>query len=928
MVNNPPALSSEIYSDRLIDRLSYAHDASLYRVVPEAVVRPTDANDVIELLKYGNETKTPITFRTAGTSLSGQSVGPGIIAETVRDWKKWEILDNGGAIRLQPGVIGGHANTYLSSYNRKIGPDHASINSCMIGGIVANNSSGMACGVKNNSYHTMRTICFITSDGKSYDTSVSADYERFLNEQGSLVDGINSCRKEIIDNDQISNKIRSKYRIKNTIGYAVNALIDYEHPLDIFAHLLIGSEGTLAFISEVVLNTIEDLPIKSTGLILFDDILTACSTIPFLSEQGASSLELMDYASLATVKYLDSKPYNTKILQPNHAGLLCEFESDDEELLNNTVRESSSELEKMGGNLINPFNADAHIRENLWKVRKGLYPTVGSLRKTGTSVIAEDICVHQNELPQAVHELHKIFKSWNYKDAVIFGHAKDGNLHFASSIDLNDKNGIKQFDGMMKDLVSITIGKFNGSLKAEHGTGRNMAPFVETEWGGDIYKIMWTIKTLADSNHILNPGVLLNKNKKAHLEDLKPLPLVDEKVDLCVECGFCESVCPSRNLTMTPRQRIIISREMRFPGRTPAELEELRKDFNYSGNETCATDGLCELECPVNIDTGSFIKSLRSHQHSLFSEFIANFSAKNFAFVQSLIRGGLRLGNILGSRVMKIITHLLRKLGMKSLPIWNPLLSVPSPKISTHLSGTGETYLYFPSCLHRTMGFSSANDSVINMLMKLAPHLGVKFIIPDLINSFCCGMPFASKGFDKAHHLIKKTTMDELYLLSDQGQIPILLDMSPCSYHISSMHFEKIDKLHFVDIIQFFHDKIDVLAEYKSQLKEVLIHHTCSGQKLQQQNMFEEVINTLADNVITPQINGCCGSAGDRGLLFPELTKSASENCFNNYPEFTQSAVGVSSSKMCELSMSQATHVPFYSIIEFVYQSLCSNNDN
>ena len=323
MVNNPPALSSEIYSDRLIDRLSYAHDASLYRVVPEAVVRPTDANDVIELLKYGNETKTPITFRTAGTSLSGQSVGPGIIAETVRDWKKWEILDKGGAIRLQPGVIGGHANTYLSSYNRKIGPDPASINSCMIGGIIANNSSGMACGVKNNSYHTMRTICFITSDGKSYDTSVSADYERFLNEQGSLVDGINSCRKEIIDNDQISNKIRSKYRIKNTIGYAVNALIDYEHPLDIFAHLLIGSEGTLAFISEVVLNTIEDLPIKSTGLILFDDILTACSTIPFLSEQGASSLELMDYASLATVKYLDSKPYNTKILQPNHAGLLC-----------------------------------------------------------------------------------------------------------------------------------------------------------------------------------------------------------------------------------------------------------------------------------------------------------------------------------------------------------------------------------------------------------------------------------------------------------------------------------------------------------------------------------------------------------------------------------------------------------------------------
>jgi D-lactate dehydrogenase len=330
----------------------------------------------------------------------------------------------------------------------------------------------------------------------------------------------------------------------------------------------------------------------------------------------------------------------------------------------------------------------------------------------------------------------------------------------------------------------------------------------------------------------------------------------------------------------------------------------------------------------VNIDTGSFIKSIRSHQHSLFSEFIANFSAKNFAFVQSLIRGGLTLGNILGSRTMKIVTHRLRKLGMKSLPLWNPLLPAPSPKFSSHSSGVGEKYIYFPSCLHRTMGVSASNDSVINLLMELAPQIGVQFIIPKNINSLCCGMPFASKGFDKAHHLITDITIDELYLLSEQGQIPILLDMSPCSYHISSMKFKKIDKIHFIDIIQFFHDKIDVLAEYKNQSNEILIHHTCSGQKLQQENMFEEVINSLADNVIKPQINGCCGSAGDRGLFFPELTKSAAENCVNNYPEFSQSAVGVSSSKMCELSMSQVAHVPFYSIVEFVHQSLCSNNDN
>lgn len=927
-MNFSPPLSPEVFSTRLIDRLAYAHDASLYRVVPEALARPSSEDDIISLLNYGNDTKTPITFRTAGTSLSGQAVGPGIVAETVRDWKKWEIIDKGEAIRLQPGIIGGHVNTFLSSYNRKIGPDPASINSCMIGGIIANNSSGMVCGVSNNAYHTMRSIRFITTDGQIYDTSIFNDYERFNFEQKELAEGLLQCKKEIIERQDLFDKIRSKYKIKNTIGYSVNALLDYEQPLDIFAHLLIGSEGTLAFISEVVLNTIPDPPLKSTGLILFDDIVTACSTISYLSEKGAGALEVMDYASLATVKYLKSKPFDPNILQPIHAGILCEFQFYDEELLQKSVQDATYDLESMGGKLVNPFSVDIHINENLWKLRKGLYPTVGALRKSGTSVIAEDICVNPADLPMAVNELHKVFRSWKFDDAVVFGHAKDGNLHFASSIDLNAKNGIKQFEGMMKDLVSITIGTFNGSLKAEHGTGRNMAPFVETEWGNDIFRIMWTIKSLADPNHILNPGVLLNHNKKAHIEDLKPLPLIDDSVDLCVECGFCESVCPSRNLTMTPRQRIAISREMKMLERTPGEIAELERDFHYSGNETCATDGLCELECPVNIDTGSFIKSLRSQQHSLLGEFNANFSAKHFAFIQKIIRGALLVGNILGPGFMQKLTKGLRNVGLKSLPKWNSNLPKPSPKIAAHTAGAGEKYIYFPSCLHRAMGNSGENDSVINQLMELAPLMDVKFIIPDVINSLCCGMPFASKGFENAHRIINEKTINELYSLSEQGQIKVLLDMSPCSFHIRGVENDKSKKLQFVDIIQFFNNKKELLTSFKQPQAEVLIHHTCSCQKMQREKEFAEVVHALAETVITPNVNGCCGSAGDKGLLFPELTASAALDCVHNYPTISENAIGVSSSKMCEISMSKAAGVPFQSIIEFVHNSICRNNDN
>ncbi len=912
---------------RLIDRLAYAHDASLYRVVPKAVVRPSDEQDVIALLNYSNDTQTPLTFRTAGTSLSGQSVGEGIIAETVRDWKQRKILDDGKAIQLAPGVIGGHANLLLSSFNRKIGPDPASINSCMIGGILANNASGMVCGVKNNAYHTMRSIRFITSDGKLYDTSVESDYERFIIEQEKLANGIIECRKQILASVELTNKIRNKYRIKNTMGYSINAFIDYEHPLDIFTHLLIGSEGTLAFISSVILNTIKDPPSKGTGLILFDDIVKACASIPFLSEQGASALEVMDYASLTTAKHLKSPPFDINTLHPNQAGLLCEFEDDVEEHLLEIIKNSSKEIMKMGGNLVHPFSSDPYLRDSLWNIRKGLYPAVGALRKSGTSVITEDICVNHTDLPFAVQELHQIFRSWNYDDAVVFGHAKDGNLHFVSSIDLNDKDGIKGFEGMMKDLVSMTIGKFNGSLKAEHGTGRNMVPFVETEWGGELYEIMWKIKSLADPNHILNPGVLLDRNKNTHLENLKQMPLVSKSVDLCVECGFCESVCPSRNLTLTPRQRIVVNREMMLSEFTQLELDELQYDFAYDGNQTCATDGLCALKCPVNIDTGAFIKEQRSTQHSLFSEISANIIIRNFSMVQRLIKLGLKSGNLIGTSVMEKITSGLRRLGLKKIPQWNSYLT-SAAKINLYSSGEGEEIIYFPSCVHRSFG-TNKKESVINIMMDIAPQLGVKLIIPESIHSLCCGMPFSSKGYLKAHSTMINKTANELYTLSNSGQIPILIDMSPCSNQLKNEKgVEKLDALKFVDIIELLYDKRHGFDQYEKLNCEVLIHHTCSTQKMHHEDKFISVIEKIADKIIIQETNGCCATAGDKGLLIPELTESAGRNCAQSYNKIPQGSIGVSTSRMCEITMSQATGVPFHSIIELVQEFLKKNHVN
>lgn len=934
-MNNSISFPSEIFSDRLIDRLAYAHDASMYRVVPQGVIRPRNESEIIGLFKYGNNTQTPITFRTAGTSLSGQAVGNGMIAEIVRDWKKWKILDNGASMLLQPGVIGGHANTYLMPFHRKIGPDPASINSCMIGGIIANNSSGMACGVKNNAYHTLKSIRFILPDGQIYDTKVKADYHRFSEEQPLLAEQMSNSRKYILDHEDILNKIRRKYLIKNTMGYSMNAFADYVHPLDIFAHLLVGSEGTLAFISEVELWTIPELPFKSTALILFDNIYTASSTISYLTEKGATAVEIMDYASLKTVKYLKEKPYDVSKLMVDQAGILCEYECEEFHELTSIVKNVNQQIQNMGGVINGDFSTDAHYRDNLWKIRKGLYPTVGSLRKKGTSVITEDICVQPADLPEMMSELHKLFHSWRFDDAVVFGHAKDGNLHFVTSIDLNDKGGMKRMEGMMTDLVSLTLSQFDGSLKAEHGTGRNMAPFVKAEWGDEIYEIMWAVKRAVDPKMILNPGVLLNRDPKTHVKDLKPLPLVNETVDLCVECGFCDHVCPSKSYTMTPRQRIAVLREMQILSLSKKQFRQLKADFSFSGEQTCVTDGLCAIQCPVKINTGSLIKDIRHQEHSWLAHHIANLFAGKFSIVQNTSRQFLKLKKILDNESNNKLINLLKlkfilhKNMVKSLTkskgqqgkILFSNISLPSrivsPAIKKYQKGTGKKIVYFPSCLNRTI--SSANGlSNVNMLMELAPEVNIELIIPETISSLCCGMPFSSKGYTKAHETMMNKTIDALDQNTHHGEFPVLMDMSPCTMHITEQEMIKNKQLQFIDIVDLFHSRKDLMKRVHPA-PAILMHPTCSMQKMEQEKKMIEILRALTEKVILPIDQSCCGAGGDRSLFYPELGKSATKNLLDLYPKYPDNAIGVSTSAMCEIALSESSKVKFISLIELIY---------
>src|SRR5215470_697188 len=643
-------VSSDRVLTRPMDRVAFASDASFYRLLPEAVVLAGSVDEVQRLFALSQERGIPLTFRAAGTSLSGQSLSDGLLVEVARHWRSARVEDGGLRVRALPGMIGDHLNQLLRPFGRKLGPDPASIRSCTLGGILANNSSGMCCGVEQNGYHTLRSLTFVLPSGTVIDTGANdADAQLRAREPG-LHAGLLDLRDEVRSRPAMVERIRAKYRMKNTTGYGLNAFVDFDRPTDIFAHLLVGSEGTLAFIAEAVMETVPVLPHKSTGLLFFGDIHAACAAIAPLRDAGAAALELLDAASLRAASGKPGMPTDLRGLGAAPAALLCELQTGKEVELPSLEAAAAGVIRSLALVVPGEFTRDPEVQERFWRVREGLFPTVGGVRRSGTTVIIEDVCFPIPHLADAAVDLQGLFRTHGYQDAIIFGHAKDGNLHFVVTQSFNDRAAVDQYARFIDDLVPLVVRKYEGALKAEHGTGRNMAPFVETEWGPEGLAIMRRLKALVDPQNLLNPGVIVPAGPRSHLEALKSLPSIEREADMCIECGYCEPVCPSRELTLTPRQRIVVRRELeRRPGGTVAE--EIRADYRYAGLETCAGDGMCQTRCPVSIDTGALVKRFRADGHSSVARDVGRSAAADARTSERLAHAGLAAGHVLASVV-------------------------------------------------------------------------------------------------------------------------------------------------------------------------------------------------------------------------------------------------------------------------------------
>ena len=918
-----------------IQRVAFASDASFYRLIPQAVVRPVALAEVQALFRLARNRRIPLTVRAGGTSLSGQAVSDGILVDIARHWRRVEVLDGGARVRVQPGVIGATVNAVLRPHGVKIGPDPASIASCMMGGILANNSSGMCCGVAQNSYHTLESLTFVLPNGLAIDTAAPDAQARFAAGAPELAAGLVRLKQRIEADPALVARIRGKYRAKNTTGYALNAFLDHQRAVDIFRHLLIGSEGTLAFIAEAVLRTVPDLPAKRTGMLYFATIQAAADAIAPLAAAGAAAVEIMDRAALRSVERQKGAPALLATLGADAAALLVEFHGRDVATADALLAAARPALLDLA--LTHPvaFTADAYEQAALWKIRKGMFPSVGAVRARGTSVILEDVAFPIERMAEAITDLHTLFRRHGYADAIIFGHAKDGNLHFVVSQGFADPDEIERYRRFIADLVELVVGRYDGVLKAEHGTGRNMAPFVEAEWGPELYAVMRAAKHLADPDGILNPGVVINPHADAHLRNLKSLPVVEDEVDMCIECGYCEAKCPSRDLSLTPRQRIVVRREqarLRDTGGDPALLAALDDRYGWMALDTCATDGLCATACPVDIDTGKLVKRLRHAALTPFARGVANRLARSFATVEAGSKIALRLARgvaaVIGTRGMNTLAGSVRDASGAPVPGWHPRMPDSAPAMPRTDDATPAA-IYVPACLTRT--FASHGDRPLpEVLVDLARRAGQPVRIPSDIAGACCGMPFGSKGYREAHAIAADDFVERLWRWSEQGRLPVVIDTTACTQTardvtlLSPLNQGRMATLTVLDAIEFVHDRLLPALTPAKQPGAVALHPTCSAVKLGLADKLARIAGACSERADVPLAYGCCGFAGDLGLLVPELTASATAL------EAAEIRAGdhvghYSCGRTCELGMEEATGKAYTSFLYLVERATRPN---
>ena len=942
-----------LYTDEL-RRFAWGTDAGFYRLVPKIVIRSSNEKEVSKILEAASKFDVPVTFRAAGTSLSGQSVSDSVLIVAGKNWERYKVSEDASAITLEPGIVGARVNAILKPYGRKFGPDPASIGSCMVGGIVMNNASGMSCGTHANSDKELESVRMVLMDGTVLDTGDEASRNAFRASYPEFIRKIEELRDEILADKELSDRIRYKYSIKNVTGLNIFPFVRFEDPFDIIAHLLVGSEGTLAFMSQVTMKTLP-LPSKeASAMVYFGTIREAAEAVVALKKEidpaVLDAAELLDKRSLASVDDPMLSEYPDKDL----TALLLRVTGSDQTDLDANIGKLSEVLRRFavlndaeGNSFI--FSSDPAVTGKYWAIRSGIFPSVGGMRREGTTCLIEDIAFHIENLPDATVDLSALLDRHGYDDSCIYGHALEGNFHFIINQSFDSEAEVSRYEAMIRDVAEMVVGKYDGSLKAEHGTGRNMAPFVSYEWGEKAFGIMKRVKELFDPHGLLNPGVIFNDDPKCFLRNFKALPVLkpwtDEgkavepelaeiykKLNKCIECGFCEVNCLSCGFTLSSRTRIATQREITSlralsnPSATEqARLQTLEKEYSYAGEQTCAGDGLCSTSCPMGINVADLTHQLRrmNMPAGTLGYGVWDFTAKHYSGVKSGLKGALRMATagetVLGDLAMSGLCRWLHS--VIRLPLWTPATpkayNIPKSLralVSSVVASTNKV-VYFPSCINQMMGLPKHHHAVdkplVEEMVSLLTKAGYEVIFPENMSSLCCGTIWESKGMPEIADRKTKELEDALWKASEEGRYPVLCDQSPCLHRMK----HKIKRMRLYEpsefILEFLADKL----EFHQTDTPVAIHLTCSMRLMHKTDKMLELARMCSSNVIVPEGVGCCGFAGDKGMTHPELNKYALRKL---KAQVKGIPVGYSNSRTCEIGLATNSGIPYVSIAYLV----------
>ena len=908
-----------IYIDEL-RTLAWGTDAGEYRLTPKVVIRSSDEAEVSKVLAEANKNHIAVTFRAAGTALSGQSISDSVLLVAGKHWDKSRYNPTDGTVTLQPGIVGKEVNRRLASYGRCFGPDPASIGSCMVGGIVSNNASGMSCGVHANSDRTLVSARIVLADGTVLDTGDEASRQAFRASHPEIINGVETLRDEVLSDAALRDRIAYKYSIKNVTGLNIRPLIAYSDPFEIIAHLMVGSEGTLAFLSEVTMATLPVTPYKASAMIYFDDIVSAARAVVALKAAvRVSAAEMLDNRSLTSVGDPHLSPE-----KPGLTALLTEVQAETPEECAAMTEAVAAALSPFGVDV--RFTTDPAEASKYWAIRAGIFPTVGGLRKEGTTCLIEDIAFHVEDLPEATADLSALLDRHGYTDSCISGHALEGNFHFIINQSFETAEDIERYDAMIRDVVTLVVEKYDGSLKAEHGTGRNMASFVEYEWGEKAFGLMKRIKSIFDPEGILNPGVIFNDDPACYLKNHKQIPLLEpanadvaeeyHRLNKCIECGFCEVNCVSCGFTLSSRTRIVDQREIARRKKAGEPYRALEKAYNYPGKVSCAGDGLCSTSCPMGINVADLTHQLRRESVGHAGSFVGEWVANHFHGIKNAVRGVLSLAGaankVLGDKPMSAVGKGLHACG---LPLWTP--NTPKAYSPGKIDGGSSELkvVYFPSCLNQMMG-PAPRDKVrplVEETVELLKKAGYEVIFPEGMDSLCCGTIWESKGLPEIADRKVRELEDALWKASFEGRYPVLCDQSPCLHrmrqHISRMHLYEPAEF----ILKYLKDNL----VFHPVDEPVAVHITCSMRLMGLGDSIVQLARMCSTRVTVPEGVGCCGFAGDKGMTNPELNAYALRRL---KPALQEAGVmeGYSNSRTCEIGLAAHGGVPYRSIVYLV----------